>query len=123
MATSSVRASILRGSLRSHLRMTVNKWSRWYNDSLSREGSLHLLDARLLDDVLVQLDFPGDARPGLLCALGPDLEAGLVELVLHLRRAQHLEGFPFQPGDDVGRRLGRRQQHGVGREHEILVAG
>src|SRR5579885_2199450 len=91
----------------------------------SRPGTttrLHLLHAGLFDDVLEHGDFLVDPRPGGVGALRAHLETGLVKLVLHRLRAEHLQRLGLQPLDDLGRRLGRRQQRRVGCEHEILVA-
>src|SRR5579859_2414108 len=63
---------------------------------------LELLHASFFDNVLKHRDFLGHACPGGVGALRPHLEAGLVKLLLHLRRAQHFQGFRLQPFDDFG---------------------
>src|ERR1700736_4465226 len=61
---------------------------------------LHLLDPGLRDDRLVELDFLGEARPGVFGTVRTHLEAGLVEPFLHLRRAQNFQRLLLEPGND-----------------------
>src|ERR1039458_4654000 len=83
---------------------------------------LQILHAGLLDNLLEHSDFLGYARPGRIGALRPYLETGFIKLLLHFRRGEDLERFLFQPLNRLRRRLGRRQQPGVGGKHEVLVA-
>src|ERR1700734_1359620 len=76
---------------------------------MARRRPLQLLDAGLIDDLFEQGDLLGHARPGVVGALGAHEEAGLEELVFHLRRDQNRQRFRFQPFDIGRRRLGRRQ--------------
>src|ERR1700730_3356226 len=76
---------------------------------MARRRPLQLLDAGLIDDLFEQSDLLGHARPGLVGALGAHEQAGLEELVFHLRRDQNLQCLRLQPFDIGRRRLGRRQ--------------
>src|SRR5262249_61071634 len=57
----------------------------------SDTSCLHSLDASLLDDVFVELDFFGQPHPRFPRAFRAHLEAGLIKPLLHFRRAQHRE--------------------------------
>jgi len=77
----------------------------------------------LVDDLLERRDFLGQARPGGLSAFRPDQKSGLKQLVLHFGRRKNFERLALEPCHIGRRRFGRRQQHHVGREYEVLVAG